>query len=421
MAAKYKKYFLISMAILCTAPFVCAEYLLVKETPERLIPLTEQEHASAYDILMKYQFPMNTNPAWHLEQELNPQELEAMFTNEHSFLQEKITQALGQAVKVTFIPTTLYEVLIITILEKTSLDFPSFSSCSPAWHSIAVLDAQNTDKLHDLYRENNQLRFHRFINDRITEIIGKEIDPQSLQISRPIAEKTLNEQKELLIKTSRKKLSFRQPEKKLYDTARKALIYDYEAYATGCHVLYRGTSGHDSSITRTKRSDSVPHSLSFGQTLFGGYYRDWTACTFFIIQECISASYSLFVNKYEYYKKTNNLFFLPPTNTLASLFGKGEFFHPRTKVFLQNSSVGHCSGVCCYKISDLPPIIKTDANQFTSAKTFDQALMDFIYKNRRMFNPGGWNPIHWSTSVKIFSSAAIIGCAAYGIKKWWKK
>ena len=93
------------------------------------------------------------------------------------------------------------------------------------------------------------------------------------------------------------------------------------------------------------------HSLSFGNSLLAGAVSDHTACAYhyslprFIVSmsrfEYVKRGsprcYALEINKRDYV--TNNcggLFFVPPVPTFLGLLGKGEWFHPRTRVLTMN-------------------------------------------------------------------------------------
>lgn len=85
-----------------------------------------------------------------------------------------------------------------------------------------------------------------------------------------------------------------------------------------------------------------PYSVSFGASLFAGLLKDQTACSYnFLMGKRVYsdksttisdiAGYSLQIDKKKYVEnKEQKLFFIPPLATIPSLFGNGEFFHPRS-------------------------------------------------------------------------------------------
>jgi hypothetical protein len=71
------------------------------------------------------------------------------------------------------------------------------------------------------------------------------------------------------------------------------------------------------------------YSISLGNSLFAGAYADIGACAWSYILDA-PYGYSLSIKKYD-----NNILayiFIAPTHPLVAFFGKGEFFHSRTKI-----------------------------------------------------------------------------------------
>ncbi|MCL4361706.1 hypothetical protein M1446_05125 [Candidatus Dependentiae bacterium] len=173
----------------------------------------------------------------------------------------------------------------------------------------------------------------------------------------------------------------------LYDeVARKKIIdLEYEARKKNIAVLYRGgrarniyiigTKGQEvpieGSFLATKRAKSVPatpaptheqlvlefktkgestkirdwqqplNSVSYGNSVFSGFFcdssyagNDTGACSCDYLDKAELIGYALFINKEKYISGKLGLLFISPLNTLASLMGKGEFFHSRTKAFI---------------------------------------------------------------------------------------
>lgn len=85
---------------------------------------------------------------------------------------------------------------------------------------------------------------------------------------------------------------------------------------------------------------NIPYSISFSNSLFSGILNDLKASAYYYLvgkpgrfpTEFRAAGYALLIDKQAYYQHQNqNLFFIPPLASLASLFQAGEYFHPRTK------------------------------------------------------------------------------------------
>lgn len=76
--------------------------------------------------------------------------------------------------------------------------------------------------------------------------------------------------------------------------------------------------------------NSPARSISYGNSLFGGYFYDNGACAYWLM-ESNPIVYSLFINKFSYANGIiNKLFFVSPFNTIVELFSVGELFHSRT-------------------------------------------------------------------------------------------
>ena len=90
-----------------------------------------------------------------------------------------------------------------------------------------------------------------------------------------------------------------------------------------------------------RKQKIAPHSLSFGNSLFAGSLRMRDAAVYHFLlgrrmfgdpHSVRSTGYALFIDKKAYVEHgINNLFFIPPLLSLASLFQEGEYFHPRAK------------------------------------------------------------------------------------------
>lgn len=111
--------------------------------------------------------------------------------------------------------------------------------------------------------------------------------------------------------------------------------------------LFRGTnpSLHKDELYRTSSPSSNPcqvHSLSFGMSLFAGIFYDRTGTVYnFLIKDKIEG-FILPLQKCSFLKsETNeeidnpqNWFYVPPIPMILQWNGLGEFFHPRTKIYI---------------------------------------------------------------------------------------
>ena len=105
---------------------------------------------------------------------------------------------------------------------------------------------------------------------------------------------------------------------------------EYKSEAENKCNLYRGEPFYGGDFMKMV-IDGMPRSLSFGASLFSGFMRDFGykgACPF---AYAWSTFYAVAINKSVQQRKSD-LIVIPRHNTIVSFaFGKGEFFHPRTK------------------------------------------------------------------------------------------
>jgi len=107
--------------LLFLALFLCnlltnkAEYLVFKEVEGFICLPTEEEHSLCiYPTLMKYRFPMCTNPL----NEVSPDEINAP---ERDLLERKL-QEVDPNYRVVFVPTVIYELFMIEKYTDRTLD-----------------------------------------------------------------------------------------------------------------------------------------------------------------------------------------------------------------------------------------------------------------------------------------------------------
>lgn len=134
----------------------------------------------------------------------------------------------------------------------------------------------------------------------------------------------------------------------------QAIKLEYKARSENKGLLFRGTAPISFNITANKQlqlmgstlkgtwlstdiardyktSSYQPFSISFGNSLFIGYFNDWGACPYMYLAK--HGGYALMVNKKQYISHGTpwNLFYISPLAPLAALYARGEFFHSRTK------------------------------------------------------------------------------------------
>ena len=100
------------------------------------------------------------------------------------------------------------------------------------------------------------------------------------------------------------------------------------------YLLYRGsTLSTETPINLV--DDSQGYSLSYNLSLLNGIIHDDTACTFLYMLPEETKRIYVEVPKYITHQKSEyeELLFIPPIHRIQQIYGKGEFFHARTKVF----------------------------------------------------------------------------------------
>ena len=109
---------------------------------------------------------------------------------------------------------------------------------------------------------------------------------------------------------------------------RDAIAIDCSKVAQRAFILYRGADFQNDSANCWSSNDK-PYSLSFGSSLFAGSIYDGGATAFHYMRNGQNA-YAIPI---PFDQLNSSPFFIPPTNTVAQLFGDGEIFHGRTKVW----------------------------------------------------------------------------------------
>lgn len=147
-------------------------------------------------------------------------------------------------------------------------------------------------------------------------------------------------------------------------------IYDYSLY----------TCIEEINQELCSRKDSIePYSISFGNSLFAGLLHDPYACACKFLKNS-GQGYSLFINKKDYMEhQCSDLFYIAPLNTIAGLFGWGEWFHSRSKAAIvdgDQSKYIHVHGILSNGLMDKANIILVTRDPFEHAELFSQYLAD---------------------------------------------
>ncbi len=149
---------------------------------------------------------------------------------------------------------------------------------------------------------------------------------------------------------------------------RNAIAMECSKIAQRAFLLYRGGNFQkDAAIQRDKS-----YSLSYGHSLFAGCLFDGGAIAFRYMRNQENA----YVISVPYDQLNNSPFYLPSTNAITQLFGKGEIFHARTKAW-KDFDPKNLGGISYYVAGDIS-LLKSELPkeefiaQFQSYK--DQAI-----------------------------------------------
>lgn len=114
---------------------------------------------------------------------------------------------------------------------------------------------------------------------------------------------------------------------------RNAVQLDCSKIAETSFLLYRGSKLDTDSVSR----GGIPYSLSYGTSVFAGCLFDGGATAYHYLRNRENDAYAIPV---PFDQLNDSPFYIPPTHTIAQLFGKGETFHCRTKGWQGCVSIG---------------------------------------------------------------------------------
>eukprot|EP01126_Amoeba_proteus_P023784 TRINITY_DN2389_c0_g1_i39.p2 TRINITY_DN2389_c0_g1~~TRINITY_DN2389_c0_g1_i39.p2 ORF type:complete len:216 (-),score=43.98 TRINITY_DN2389_c0_g1_i39:826-1473(-) len=123
-------------------------------------------------------------------------------------------------------------------------------------------------------------------------------------------------------------------------------VIKMEWNSNGAIFLYRGCENiqNDDPFKISETGEPRPHSLSFGSSLFSGLLHDRTATVYNYYKKQKKKNVYVLKLDLKHFFKTQispeKVFFFPPLPCLAQLYGIGELFHPRTKIFLTSWNRG---------------------------------------------------------------------------------
>jgi hypothetical protein len=117
-----------------------------------------------------------------------------------------------------------------------------------------------------------------------------------------------------------------------------AFALDCSKIAQKCFLLYRG-GNFQNDFPYNRNNQNIAFSLSYGTSLFAGCIHDGGATPFHFMR---TTSFEFLTKQQKdgyviavpFEQLNKSPFFIPTTNSIAQLFGKGEIFHARTKAWL---------------------------------------------------------------------------------------
>ncbi|HSW75882.1 MAG TPA: hypothetical protein VLG50_02480 [Candidatus Saccharimonadales bacterium] len=351
------------------------------------------------ETILKYQWPMCITQ--HLTKAEQDTLLSSGVPKaEELFIQSKLRELIPAdqlEVSVIFIPTSVYELFCILQVARGLNDNPFSHVTKRLLRNYMEIDfedilsqGKNSQEvfkyMYDVYNRVNKLFFNHteisawlYINNLLADflcktypVIKESID--GLGASRIIQHRSSRLGLLLIEEIYRKSTTTAtvysidsmadelksEPQNHILQ---KVIILEYEARELNKGLLLRGSSPEKLQVSTgftpemqtlagtTLWNDQInrvehsyrkkklqPYSISFGNSLFAGFFNDLGACAYTYLttttqQGQITTGYSLFVDKKDYIDHRNSrLFFISALAPMASLFGKGEWFHSRTTV-----------------------------------------------------------------------------------------
>lgn len=274
-------------------------------------PISKEEHDLLYDIKLRNQFPMSL-----IHGQFQENELQAMQTE----LNDKVP-----GINVAFIPTTLYELFFIETFGKEEQDF-KIDKSFPSTNEYVPGNFQNVNN-------NQKIKLLHF---KLNQIIADYLKKYNYDITRQgyliffddLSNNANNYWKKIY------------PYKNLdFDLLKKSIESEYKADQENNFLLYRGTNTIETSTLKNWYIFTENQSLSFGASLFSGMIID-TSATAYRLMHRFEKAYCLPINKKLYaIGELAKMFFIPELIDLASIYGDGEYFHPRSKMLKQQELV----------------------------------------------------------------------------------
>jgi hypothetical protein len=416
--------FFATIASLLLMNITHAELLVVKKDDKGHYATVDQHDVHQHQIakvLLNYQWPMITTNA-QLHEQLTPEEQDELLSSgpEHAYAEERLIrkkiQEIDARYDVVFIPTSLYEVLVLNEVLICCDPIINHKYFNQNWYNDRY---SHMDMIHKRYYPdsffdyNNKIVYSLFEKypDLATvvnaDLLADEIEMRSHEIpavvmnsqqERGFLEKTICKEEtsslypytgrsiasdKLLARTMALEYQARKQNKALLFRTNEILSVPVDeslqqADHTYLPILASTLRGDD------KENDYFSYSISFGNSLFAGHLHDSGACVYSLARGR-DATYALSLDKKDYVRKggLSDLFLISPASTLQGLSGRGEWFHSRAKaVVLPKNNKNNDEEF--FLIKGLGVYIKPDSPVVTTTKDHlehAQKFSDYVAQN----------------------------------------
>ncbi len=272
-----------------------AEYVAFKNTPQGRQEVSEEEFNQLYAVLMRYQFPMNTNPYVHPVQNgdelvqklqgykqtrfktdvkrgasllasisqsvgiitpLSVKEIEQLGAGEEKFIRQKIKE-LNPDFDIAFIPTTVYELASLAPFKKPSGEESAIINDLDTLRDLTHLSSKNGDLqlfwqsyLCQNYLPNIRQRSFMINKDILKRFNFRVEDLNGAEKQKLV--KTLFYESHFVFRQVQEfsEVSSRDFDPQAFDALNKAIALEYEAHQNNKAILWRGTKAYASSLFR---------------------------------------------------------------------------------------------------------------------------------------------------------------------------
>ncbi len=380
--AMFKRLSILFFALTFAFGAVSAQYLVVKKNPHGCImPLDENDAKKwnqVFAVLKKYTWPMCLA---HLH-ELTPQEKSLLFElgvqAEEAFLRTQL-QKIDQSCDIVFVPTTLYEVMVLYFHTQKNIDL---GSCVYLEHDIGKV-CQNVDyTMRDIRKvyasKNDEFKDVYFLCNQMITICLCQLQKQARIKTLPdyIVAKVQELVKNFLHNMTLANITRRDSLDKedhidfIPEVLQKIVELEFVSHKEQKILLFRGTDCITQSFGNAKQNASyllpdspfiVEHnadhaeyntrillenacrsySLSYSNSALGGIiYDGWQdgACAY-LYMLTRSLGYAFSLSKKDCIEQ--KLFFISPLGRLPALSASGETWHSRSIACIQNITDGY--------------------------------------------------------------------------------